>query len=89
MDPQIAVDIFRDGLWVALIIASPVLLAGVTIGLLIGLFQALTSIQEQTVATVMKIIVMVLVISLLMPWMTVKMLDFSIELIAEIPQRML
>lgn len=89
MDPQIAVDIFRDGLWVALIIASPVLLAGVTIGLMIGLFQALTSIQEQTVAIVMKIIVMVLVISLLMPWMTIKMLDFSVELLAEIPQRML
>ena len=44
----------------ALLIGSPVLLAGMVVGLLIGLFQALTQIQEQTVAFVPKIVAMVL-----------------------------
>lgn len=85
MDAQTAVDLFRDGIWVALMIATPVLLAGTMIGLLIGLFQALTQIQEQTIAIVLKIIVMVLVLAYLMPWMTVKMIDFSSDLVTNIP----
>ncbi len=70
MDAQLAVDICRDAIWMALLIGSPVLIAGTAVGLLIGLFQALTQIQEQTIAIVLKIVVMVLAIAFLMPWMT-------------------
>ncbi|MDR2642053.1 MAG: flagellar biosynthesis protein FliQ [Planctomycetaceae bacterium] len=89
MDAEIAVDLCRNATWIALLIASPVLIAGTTVGLLIGLFQALTQIQEQTIAIVLKIIVMILVLAFLMPWMTIKMLDYSSELFQEINQRML
>ncbi|MDR2345943.1 MAG: flagellar biosynthesis protein FliQ [Planctomycetaceae bacterium] len=89
MEAQIAVDLCRNAVWIALMIASPVLIAGTAVGLLIGLFQALTQIQEQTIAIVLKIIVMVLVLAFLTPWMTIKMIDYATELLQEIPQRML
>jgi flagellar biosynthetic protein FliQ len=89
MDAQIAIDLCRNATWIALLIASPILIAGTAVGLLIGLFQALTQIQEQTIAIVLKIMVMVLVLAYLMPWMTIKMMDYASELLQEIPQRML
>lgn len=89
MDAQVAVDVFRESVFTALMIAAPVLIAGTVVGLLIGLFQALTQIQEQTIATVVKILVMVAAIAYLIPWMTIKMIDFSIELFRTIPERLI
>ena len=52
---------------VCLLIGSPVLLVGVVVGLLIGLFQALTQIQDQTISFVPKIVAMVAVLALVLP----------------------
>ena len=48
-------DILREGLWVALIVALPVLGVALIVGVVIGLFQALTSIQEMTLTFVPKL----------------------------------
>jgi flagellar biosynthetic protein FliQ len=85
MDAQFAVDLCRDAMWMALMIVLPILLAGTAIGLLIGLFQALTSIQEQTIAIVLKIIVMVLVVAYTMPWMTDILVEHATEVFKTIP----
>jgi len=87
MDAQVAIDMGRDALWTTMIIGSPVLIAGVTVGLLIGLFQALTQIQEQTVAFVPKIVAMVLALSVTLPWLVTRMMEYSTDLITEIPNR--
>ena len=89
MDAAVAVDLAREAIWTAVLIAAPVLLVGVAIGLLIGLLQALTQIQEQTIAIVLKILVMVLVAAYLFPWMTLRMMEYSQYLIANIPDRMI
>lgn len=88
MDPQDAIDLGREAIWTALLIGSPVLLAGMVVGLLIGLLQALTQVQEQTVAFVPKIVAMVLALSLTLPWLIVHMLQYSSDLISEIPNRL-
>ena len=88
MDPQDAIDLGREAIWTALLIGSPVLLAGMLVGLLIGLLQALTQIQEQTVAFVPKILAMILTLSLALPWLIVRMVQYSSELISEIPNRL-
>ena len=88
MDSQIAIDLSRNMIWMAILIAVPVLASGVAIGLVIGLLQALTQIQEQTIGIVLKILVMVIVLTLLLPWMTEKMLDYSTELYTLIPERL-
>ncbi len=87
MDPQDAIDLGREALWTMLLIGSPVLVAGMIVGLVISLFQAITQIQEQTVAFVPKIIVMLLVLSVSLPWLIAQMLQYTTDLIAGIPGR--
>ena len=70
-----------------LLIGAPVLVAGMAVGLLVGLLQALTQIQEQTVAFVPKLVAMILVLSLALPWLITRMVQYSSELIAGIPGR--
>ena len=85
MQPHDAVDLGRQALWTTLLIGSPVLLVGLATGLIIGLFQALTQIQEQTLAFVPKIVAMFLALSLALPWLVIRMLDYTGELISSIP----
>jgi flagellar biosynthesis protein FliQ len=87
MDPQEAIDLGRQALWMMLLIGSPVLLAGMIVGLVVGLLQALTQIQEQSVVFVPKIVVMLLVLSLSLPWLIAHMLHYTTELIGGIPGR--
>jgi len=89
MDAQSAVDVCRSAIWIALIIASPVLFAGTAVGLLIGLFQALTQIQEQTIAIVLKIVVMIFVVAVIMPWMALHMIEFTQGVVSTIPDRLM
>jgi flagellar biosynthesis protein FliQ len=88
MEPQDAVDLSREAIWIAMLIGSPVLLVGLLVGLVIGLLQALTQIQEQTVAFVPKIVAMVLALSLALPWLINQMMQYSTDLIAEIPSKL-
>jgi len=85
MEPQDAVDLGRQAAMIALVISSPVLLAGMVVGLVIGLIQALTQIQEQTVAFVPKIIAMVAALSITLPWLIGEMVEYSRALITNIP----
>ena len=61
----------------SLLISAPVLLAGMVVGLVIGLLQAVTQIQEQTVAFVPKIVIMVLVLSFTLPWLLSQMMQYT------------
>ena len=88
MNPQAAIDLAREAIWTSLLIGSPVLLAGLAVGLVIGLLQALTQIQEQTVAFVPKIVAMALVFGLTLPWLIAQMLQYSTNLISGIPGRL-
>jgi flagellar biosynthesis protein FliQ len=88
MDPQDAIDLGRQAILFTLLISSPVLLAGMVVGLVIGLLQAVTQIQEQTVAFVPKLVAMVLVVTLALPWLVNQMVQYSHDLIANIPQNL-
>ena len=89
MDAQAVVDLGRDALVTALLIGAPVLLVGVIVGLLIGLIQALTQIQDQTISFVPKIVTMVLVLMICLPWLLQRMMTYSEDLITSIPQALL
>lgn len=88
MDPQAAVDLSREALVIATIIAAPALIAGMVVGLVIGLLQALTQIQEQTVAFVPKLLAMAVAIGLTLPWVLTRLLEYTRELITNIPGSM-
>lgn len=86
MEPQEAIDLGRQAVNTMLMIGAPVLLAGLAVGLVVGLLQAITQIQEQTVSFVPKLVVMVLVLSLTLPWLINHMVQYSHDVIANIPQ---
>ncbi len=75
-----AVDAVRVALLEVLVIAVPILGAGLTIGLIVSLFQAVTQIQEQTLSFVPKIVIMLLVSILLLSWISIRMADFATEM---------
>jgi flagellar biosynthetic protein FliQ len=85
MDVEQVVELGRQAILVTLIISAPVLLAGMLVGLAVGLVQALTQIQEQTVAFVPKIVAMVVALTFTLPWLVNRMLEYSHDLIAAIP----
>lgn len=89
MDTQTAIDLGREALSMAIIIGAPVLLVGAAVGLLIGLVQALTQVQDQTISFVPKIVMMMLVLVLCLPWLIERMIQYSHQLIANIPQTIL
>jgi len=74
------VELVREVLLLTLLVGGPVLIAGVIIGLIISLFQSLTSIQDQTLSFVPKILGMILVALLLLRWMVTQLVDFAIEM---------
>ena len=69
-------DVLRQGLWVAVVISIPVLAVALGVGLIIGLFQALTSIQEMTLTFVPKLAAIVAVFWLSMGFMTQTLVSF-------------
>ena len=77
MDAASAVDLCRATLMSAVVIAAPMLLVGMAAGVSVGLMQALTQIQDQTVAFVPKILAMAAVLIACLPWLVVRMVDFT------------
>ena len=88
MTPNEAIDLVRDAILMSLIVGAPLLLVGMLVGLAIGLIQALTQIQDQTVSTVPKLVAMTLAIIVCLPWLTDRMLDYSRNVLRQIPQHM-
>lgn len=86
MQPADAIELARHAILIMLLVSAPILIAGMVVGLVVGLFQALTQIQEQTVAFVPKIIAMVLALSITLPWIVYRMVEYSRDLISNIPE---
>lgn len=80
MDASTVIDIGRQAIWITLLVSGPMLIAGLFIGLIIGVFQAVTQIHEMTLTFIPKILVMVLVFLALMPWMLLKILEYTYQL---------
>ncbi len=74
------IEIVRQALILALKIAAPILGAGVAIGLLISIFQSVTSIQEQTIVFVPKIFAMIIVTVMLISWIAQRIAEFAVEM---------
>lgn len=77
---DIAIDLVRTALVITLQIAGPILIFGIIIGLAISIFQSVTQIQEQSLALVPKIIAMVLLAVILMPWLISHIADFAVDM---------
>ncbi len=80
MNQATVLEVGRDSIFVILQLAGPIMLAGLVIGLIIALFQALTTIQEMTLTFVPKILVIFIALIVFLPFMMSTIIEFSQEL---------
>ena len=80
MDEAAVLEVGRNGIWVLLTMAGPIMMSGLLIGLVIALFQALTTIQEMTLTFVPKILVIFVSLTLLLPFMMTTLIEFAQQL---------
>lgn len=85
MTPELAVTIGQEALKTISLIASPMLLSALATGLIIGMFQAATQINEMTLSFVPKLIVLVVALSVAGGWMLSVVMDFTERLWSSIP----
>lgn len=76
MSTEVIYDVLRQGLWVAVLMSAPLLAAALVLGVAIGLFQALTSVQENTLTFVPKAGAMIAVFWVSMSFMTATLVAF-------------
>lgn len=85
MTVESAIDLAREAALLTLVVGAPILISGMAVGLVVSMLQAVTQIQEQTLSFVPKIIAMILVMMLVLPWIMTQMLDYTANLIRDIP----
>ena len=79
------ITIGRDALWVTMLIAGPLLGGTLVVGIVIGIFQAATSIQEMTLSFIPKLITLVLVLFLVCGWQILTLVDYFQTLLLNLP----
>ena len=86
MDNGFVIEITNQAVKVTLMLAAPMLLGALVVGIMVSLFQAVTQINEQTLSFIPKILVIVMALVLMSPWMMETMTSFTHDLYANIPQ---
>ena len=80
MNELAVVEVGREALWVIILTAGPIMMAGLTVGLTVALFQALTTIQEITLTFVPKIFVIFFAVIFFLPFMITTVVEFAHKL---------
>ena len=79
MTEQFVLKFLTDAIYTTMIIAGPILLVTLVTGLLIGIFQAVTSINEMTLTFIPKIVAVIILLLLLLPWMLRVLLSYTVS----------
>ena len=85
MTPETVATIGKEAIETMLLIAAPMLIIGLVVGIMISVFQAATQIQEMTLTFVPKIVAVFVALLIFFPWMMQTMIEFTRELILNIP----
>ncbi|MCB1667007.1 MAG: flagellar biosynthesis protein FliQ [Porticoccaceae bacterium] len=85
MTPEAVLDIGREALYLTALLAAPLLLSALAVGLLVGVFQAATQIQEMTLSFIPKLIILVFALLIAGPWMLRMLTEFTLQLFNDIP----
>jgi flagellar biosynthesis protein FliQ len=81
MSQEMVIEIAERAIYIVLLVSGPLLLIALVVGLIISIFQATTSIQEQTLSFVPKIVGVLLAIILFGPWMLSYMTDYFYDIL--------
>jgi len=85
MSHTLVIDLARNAVMLALLIAGPMLVVALIVGLLVSVFQAVTQIQEQTLAFVPKLVGVSAVFLLALPWVIQLLVKYTTELFRSLP----
>ncbi len=85
MNAELAIELIKNMIFLAIKLAAPLLVVGMVVGLAISLFQTVTSIQEQTLSFVPKALAIITVLIVALPWMLRMLMEYALELIQKMP----
>lgn len=85
MSPEIAVDAFRESLWLMAMAVAVIITPSLIIGLIVAMFQAATQINEQTLSFLPRLLISFVTLTLIGPWLAARWLDFTTRLYASLP----
>ena len=85
MNGSLGVDMMRHALLLALQVATPLLLTALVVGVAVGLLQAITQIQEQTLTFLPKLVFMALVFALTLPWSLTRLVEYLAGVLRSLP----
>ncbi len=86
MTPEFAVELLKTTIFQAVSLAAPILLVAMIVGLAISLFQAVTTIHEQTLTFVPKALCIIALLVVLLPWMLRTVIQFTTLVIEKMPE---
>ena len=85
MTPETVITIGQQALWVTMLLAAPLLGSALAVGLFVGMFQAATQINEMTLSFIPKLLVLVLALLVAGPWMLGVIVNYTRQLMEQIP----
>jgi flagellar biosynthetic protein FliQ len=85
MTPEAVTTIGQEALWVTMLLAAPLLLSALAVGLLVGMFQAATQINEMTMSFIPKLIILAIALIVAGPWMLSVIVNYTEQLMSQIP----
>ena len=83
MNELLIAQIGKDALKTALLVAGPALIVSLVVGLMVSVFQVVTSLQDQTIAFVPKVIAVMVVVAISFPWMLQVMVQFTAKMFTD------
>jgi flagellar biosynthetic protein FliQ len=83
--PELVTSISRDAMRVAFLLAAPPLIAALVVGLLVSIFQAVTQIQEMTLAIIPKMIAVLVALLITFPWLLETITSYTLKIFQTIP----
>lgn len=85
MTPEVVLDLFREALWLVIVLVSIIVVPGLIVGLIVAVFQAATQINEQTLSFLPRLIVTISATMWFGPWMLTRLMDYFDFLFKNIP----
>lgn len=86
MTPEVFVEILRESMFMVILLVTAIILPSLGVGLIVAIFQAATSINEQTMSFLPRLIVTLLALSWGGSWLVTKLMDFTFHMVDLIPQ---
>jgi flagellar biosynthesis protein FliQ len=86
MENEFAIEVVNQAIKVTLMLAAPMLIGALVVGVLVSIFQAVTQINEQTLSFIPKILVIIAALVIFSPWMMETMVSYTQDLFTSIPE---